>query len=346
MSLLPRNRIINAISFRSPSTVPLRIFAAPGGSYEHGQKLVDLIKDCGHDFGDFNDLTLPKPPAPEDFDTDGSYHAIKTDEWGTTWEYRIFGVWGHPIGWPLNDLDELDNYKAPQPPSAEGEEFEKAKTQADIHRQRYYLLSEGGSIFEKLHSLRRFEDVLVDIMLDTPQINRIADIIVQNVEGHVRKSLALDADAVAFGDDFGTQTSLLLSLDVWRKFFKPRYKAIFDPVVKAGKKVFFHCCGQMNELFEDLKDIGVDVIWPQLPLYDLSELAHRCRDLELAVELHPDRGDLMQKGKPEDVRKYLHNLVKTFDTISGGSWLYIEIDPGFPWANVQALFKAAMDLRS
>ena len=79
---------------------------------------------------------------------------------------------------------------------------------------------------------------------------------------------------------------------------------------------------------------------------NLSELADRCRDLELAVELHPDRGDLMQKGKPEDVRRYVHKLVEAFDTLSGGSWLYIEIDPGFPWANVEALFETAMDLRS
>ena len=111
---LPRNRIVRAIDFRSLDKVPLRIFAAPGGLYEHGQKLVDLIKVCGHDFGDFGDLSLPASPGPEDFDPDGRYHAIETDEWGTTWEYRTFGVWGHPIGWPLADLSKLDNYKAPQ----------------------------------------------------------------------------------------------------------------------------------------------------------------------------------------------------------------------------------------
>ena len=237
--MLPRNRIINAISFRSPGSVPLRIFAAPGGLYEHGQKLVDLIRECGHDFGDFSNLTLPEPPAPEDFDPDGSYHAIKTDEWDTTWEYRIFGVWGHPISWPLDDLNALGNFRPLDPPSAEGEEFEKAKSQADIHKQTYYLLSEGGSLVEKLHSLRRFEDVLVEVTLDTPEINRIADMIVEQVEGHVQRSLALDADAVAFGDDFGTQRGCFYRLTSGESFSSPGTKPFLIRLLRPARKCFF-----------------------------------------------------------------------------------------------------------
>ena len=344
--MLPRERIINATNFNAVDKLPLRIYAADGGLYEHGQKLVDLIKECGHDFGGFEDLTLPQPPAKEDFDPDGSYHAIKVDDWGTKWEYRIFGISGHPIKWPLNDLSKVDSYKAPSPPGIDGNGFKKAKVRADVHKQKYYQLGDGGSIFEKLHSLRRFEDVLMDVTLDTPEINKIADIIVENVQANVVRSLALDADAVAFGDDYGTQCSLLLSKDTWRKFFKPRYEALFEPIIKSNKKIFLHCCGQVTDLLDDFKETGIDVIWPQLPAYDMGELAKWCRDLGLAMELHPDRGDLMQRGTPDDIKKYIHNLMETFDPLSGGSWLYLEIDTGFPWENVKALFETAMELRA
>lgn len=340
-----RERIINSINFRSTDVVPLRIYAAAGGLYEHGEKLLELIKECGDDFGEFNDLTLPEPPPVEDFDADGSYHAIKTDDWGTTWEYRIFGIWGHPIAWPLENMADLDDYAIPTTPTMSDAEFEKAKIEAEIHKQKYFLLGGGGGIFEKMHSLRRFEDVLMDITLDTPEINKLADMIMEGVAVQVSHSLALDVDGVTFGDDFGTETSLLLSPDTWRTFFKPRYKALMEPVVRAGKKVFFHCCGQVSELLEEFREVGVDVIWPQLPVYDLPELSTRCRDLGLALELHPDRGEMMQNGTPEDVKNYVRNLVDTFDPLSGGSWLYIEIDPGFPWRNVEALFEIAMELR-
>ena len=67
--------------------------------------------------------------------------------------------------------------------------------------------------------------------------------------------------------------------------------------------------------------------------------------MRLAVQIHPDRGDLLQRGSPAQVRSALYELVDVFDTLSGGSWLYLEVDPGFPWENVKALFETAMELR-
>jgi hypothetical protein len=76
-----------------------------------------------------------------------------------------------------------------------------------------------------------------------------------------------------------------------------------------------------------------------------DEASRRCLDLGLAVELHPNRGDLMQRAKPQEVRDYVLRLMDTFQTGQGGSWLYIEIDPVFPYANVEALFQTTMELR-
>ena len=70
--MIPRERVLKAMDFQRPDIIPLQIYPAPSGLYEHGQKLLDLIKACGHDFGDLNGVTLPIPPGPEDFDPDGS----------------------------------------------------------------------------------------------------------------------------------------------------------------------------------------------------------------------------------------------------------------------------------
>ena len=86
--------------------------------------------------------------------------------------------------------------------------------------------------------------------------------------------------------------------------------------------------------------------WPQLPLYDLKQLAQRCRQLGIAIQLHPDRGDLMQSQPPQDVRQYVLDLVDTFDVLNGGAWLYLEIDPGFAWPNIETLFQTVMELRT
>ena len=54
----------------------------------------------------------------------------------------------------------------------------------------------------------------------------------------------------------------------------------------------------------------------------------------------------MQNAPPQDVRDYVMRLIDTFDTLSGGSWLYLEVDPGFASANVEALFETVMELRA
>lgn len=343
--MLPRERVKAALSFRPVDVIPLQIHPSPGGLFEHGQKLLDLMRHCGHDFDDLSHLSLPRPPA-EDFDADGRYHRIVTDEWGVTWEYRLYGVWGYRIGYPLADISRLATYRPPPIARLSGAALAQARAAGEAHRQRYYHLIGGISIFETMQSLRPFEDVLVDIVHDTPEINRLADMLVEYNAVIVENALAVGADAIAIGDDFGTQRALMMAPNVWRRFFKPRYRALIEPARRAGVAVFFHSCGYIAPLLEDLADLGANAIGPQLPLFDHRELARRCRQLGLAVQLHPDRGELMQRGTPAQVRDDVLRLVDEFATLDGGSWLYLEIDPGFPWPNVQALFETALQLRS
>jgi uroporphyrinogen-III decarboxylase len=161
----------------------------------------------------------------------------------------------------------------------------------------------------------------------------------------VENALAVGADAISVGDDFGTQQALMMSPKVWRRFFKPRYRELLAPVVAAGKAVFFHSCGHIELILDDLAEVGASAIWPQLPLFDHRELARRCRGLGLAVQMHPDRGELMQRGGPQQVRDGILRLVEEFATLGGGSWLYLEVDPGFPWANVEAMYETVLALR-
>jgi hypothetical protein len=342
--MLPRDRVQAALEFRAPDVVPLQVHPSPAGLHEHGRKLLELILSCPHDFGDHAGLELPRL-GPEDLDPDGRYHLIRKDAWGVTWEHRIFGIWGLPTELPLRDLAALGSYQPPPPPPASGPDWEQAREKAERHRRRHYLVGNGDMLWERLHFLRGYEDVLTEIMLDTPEINRIADMVTDYMEGCVRYCLSLDVDAVQFGDDFGTQRAPIFPPEVWRRFFRPRYERLTSMVRRAGKRVFFHSCGQIGPLLDDFAALGVSAVWPQLPLFDQRELARRCRDLGMAVYLHPDRGELMQRSGPGDVRAYLDRLLAAFDPASGGSWLYIEIDPGFRWDNVRTLFEVAASLR-
>ena len=130
--MLPRERIQAALAFRPVDIIPLQIHPSPGGAFEHGQKLLDLMRRCGHDFGDLRQLRVPQP-SPEDFDADGRYHRFATDEWGVAWEYRLYGVWGYRVGYPLADISRLDSYKLPPIEHLTGEALAQARATGQAH---------------------------------------------------------------------------------------------------------------------------------------------------------------------------------------------------------------------
>ena len=339
-----RERVRRAIAFDSPDMMPVDCSGSASGLFDHGEKLRDLWQKYPSDFGDPNNQPDPNPP-PEDFDDDGRYHSIRTDEWGIEWEHFIYGSWGIPRRRPLDDLAALDSFVAPPGPALSGPGFEAARAAAATHRERHWQWGGAGNIFEIMHSLRQFEDVLMEIHDDEPEINRLADIIFALRREQVAHSLAIDSDGIAFGDDYGTQEALIVSLRDWRRFFKPRYEPLMAPAREAGKPIYLHSCGQISQLLPDLAELGVSAIWPQLPVYDLDELRAVTRDLGIAVALHVDRAHTMTSGSPDDVRREVERVARAFRRPEGGAWWYIEIDAGFPWPNVEALFEAIYENR-
>jgi hypothetical protein len=340
--MLPRDRVIAALNFQAPDVVALECHPSAAGMYEHGTRLQQLFRDHPHDFGDFSDLPIPQPD-PAFLRPEGGYCELRTDPWGVQWRHLIFGIHGHPETRPLDDWANLSTWRPPVPPVPSGPDFERARFNVAQHRKRYYLKAGWGGIFEILHSVRRFEDVLMEVALDTAEINALADRITEYQVEALRYLLALGVDGVQMGDDFGTQEALMVSPGTWRRFFLPRYRRLLQPALDAGVDIFFHSCGQVWELLPDLAD---NAIWPQINLYDWPALAQRCRELKLAVALHPERSHVMTFGTPVQVRDHIDALAAAFRPREGGSWFYLEIDNGFPLANVEALFDAVARYRS
>lgn len=328
-----RERVRAAMSFKKPDHVPVQYYYCPVGYYEHGDKLNDLYASLEGDFGPFTRVAPPVLPD-SDFDETGGYHAFKRDEWGTLWEFRIFGVTGIPKEFPLTDAGQIPAYTPPAPPA------EPASRDDGCYR-----LRGCGSLFERLIALRPEAEVLCDLISDEPYIHELADKIMEHNAALVRGAVAAGADGVAFGDDYGTERDLIMSPALWRAFFKPRLRELFKPAVDAGMNVHFHSCGYVWELLPDFAEIGVSSIWPQLPAYDMRKLADRCRELRLAVAVHTDRARTMTYGSPAEVRDLVLREYETFRLYDGGGWFYIEADNGFPWANLEALVSTIREIR-
>lgn len=341
--MTPKQRVLSAVEFKPVDVPPVEYNFSTAGLHEHGQPLLDLWKAHPQDFGPYRRLDIPHP-LPGTVDAQGRYYSTWTDPWGVLWEYRIFGINGHPLRRPLDDWANLATYTPPAPPVIGSEEFLHEKARIDSAPEFFYKAG-WVNIFEVMCAVRKFEDVLMDVATDSPELHRLAEMILENRLANVDHLVATGYDAIQVADDWGTQGGLLISRQMWRNFFQPLYRPIVDRIHKAGKRAFYHLCGQCDELLDDLAETGFDAIWPQLPLYDAKELAHRSRKLGLAVALHPDRGHLMTSGTPSQVRSEVLRIADTFRVGEGGSWMYIEIDNGFPMANIQALIETVAKLR-
>jgi uroporphyrinogen decarboxylase len=67
------------------------------------------------------------------------------------------------------------------------------------------------------------------------------------------------------GNDWGQQGGLQMGPRIWRKFIFPVLKRMYGVVKEAGKRLFIHSCGDVDELFDDLIAIGLDCFNPFQP---------------------------------------------------------------------------------
>ena len=340
--MTPKERFLAAVRFEAPDKPALEYYYTDVGYAEHGEKLQALYAKVPGDTSPVPQVALDEMPRPDAADIlpDGSYHKLETDEWGTVWEYRIFGRIGHAVSFPLAEWAALAGYQFPAMPLSDPTARAALQRRVTEDDGEYPVMWGVPGLFERLIALRPFEEVLMDLSLEEPELEELADRLVAQFAEEAERAVAAGVDVVCIGDDYGTDRALLISPTLWRRFFLPRLQKMIAPIKRAGKLCCFHSCGQIWEILPDLKKAGADSIWPQLPLYDWEALAARLRALGLALCIHVDRGELMQNGTADEIHEYVARAHRVFRPDLGGAWFYFEVDQGFPFENVAALSEA------
>ena len=108
----------------------------------------------------------------------------------------------------------------------------------------------------------------VDLALERERIEELADRIVEfdlGIIEEVSRRFPGMIDALGFTDDWGTESALFIDPRLWREFFMPRYRRIFDACHDAGWHVWMHSCGRVNAIIPSLVEIGVNVLDLQQP---------------------------------------------------------------------------------
>ena len=299
--ITPREVVREAIAFRRPPYVPWSFrFTKEArekleqhfGTSEIDPFIGNHLLELGSDIGFFTELGNER------------FRDVFGVVWNRSIDKDIGDVEGHVLPEPT-----LEGYQFPDP--LDPRFFEDIPGRIEKYGDRYRVFCLGFSLFERAWTLRGIENLYMDLLESPEFVHELFGAIADYNIAQVKKALEYDIDAVYFGDDWGQQHGLLMGYDLWKEFIFPQIKRMYDTVRDAGKTVFIHSCGDVDELFDDLISIGLGVFNPFQPeVMDVAEIMAQYRG-RLAFWGGVSTQRTMPYGTPEDVRtevRRMHDL--------------------------------------
>ncbi len=297
-------------------------------------------------------ITLPKPKVDFDYSIyhDNMDKISFLDEWGVGHQYGSVGHFTHfhsPMA-NFETVQEVLDYPYPN--------ILNEKLWVDVKKQVEKAHAEGRAsaffaiqVFEPAWYLRGLDNLLSDMLVDEDMAKACMDKMCAIQCEIAKKAAATGVDIIVFGDDVGAQNALMMSKETWRKWVKPATKATIDAAKAVNPNIlaFYHSDGTINDIIEELIEIGVDILNPIQP---------ECMD---PIEIKRQYGDrlsfwgtigtqtTMPFGSPADVRESVKNMI---ETVGKGGGLCIApthlLEPEVPWENIMAFIDAVREFGS
>lgn len=260
-----RQRIINSLKHISSDIIPYHIEFTQDEHFKMAKYLNDknfLSKINNHFHRTmWNDINDELPNKKGYF----------KDYFGVTWNRsgvdKDIGV----IENPIFKEDNINMYEFPK--------LDKNKASALIekslneNKNNFALGDIGFSLFERAWTLRGFENILMDMVINPSFVHELLDKICDfNIEV-INLYSSFNIDGFYFGDDWGQQSGLITGPSMWREFILPRIKRMYAQCKKYDLYVFQHSCGDIEEIFPDLIEAGLDCYNTFQPeIYDIERI--------------------------------------------------------------------------
>jgi uroporphyrinogen decarboxylase len=236
-----------------------------------------------------------------------------TDEYGIKW-HRV-GGYNMVTDNPLKDWDvtALRDYKFPDPNRAD--RFTELKYLLDNYGKEFFVGADvSGTMFEPCSHIRGMEQLLLDMFADPDDVGPFLDNAMEFSLQISKNALDMNVDWIWLGDDVGTQGGMIISPDMWRKYFKPRMAHIIDELRKIKKDLIiaYHSCGTITPIISDLIEIGVNVLNPIQPKAKDMDMYAIKKEFGKNLTLHcgMDTQELLPFGTPEDIEKETKKILK------------------------------------
>ncbi|MCM8817360.1 MAG: hypothetical protein NC913_07635 [Candidatus Omnitrophica bacterium] len=216
--------------------------------------------------------------------------------------------------------------------------------QARTRHPDYAILTYGpGSFFLSANSFFGYEKSL---MYHATRPDLIKELVKCGLEYAIEvidklyKDTKNAVDIISLEDDFGTQTGLYISREMFLEFYKPAFTTLIAHIKSYGYFVQFHSCGAVSELIDDFIEIDVDILDPvqvSAKGMDIEKLAEKYKG-KICFHGGIDTQKLLPYGSVEEVERQVRRMIKIFE----GRKIFISPSqnflPDIPVENLLAMY--------
>jgi len=282
----------------------------------------------------------PNPPSnpglAKDLGLVGDHYRL-IDEFGIGWQMPVknghfYDLYLHPLK-NAETIEDIENYPWPDP--LDPARYVNLKDKADqiVYQEKkaYVLGRMSPGMWENATWMTGYEKMFTDMLLNEKLIRAIMDKFLEIKMKYWEKALETVGEnvlVVSTADDLGTQESLLISLELYKKLIWPYHKELFSFIKKKAKSkvyIFFHSDGAMREAIPLLIEAGVDILNP---------VQVNCKGMDtktLKKEFGNDLtfwggscdNNILAFGTPEEVREETKRRID--DLAPGGGFIFAPI---------------------
>jgi uroporphyrinogen decarboxylase len=325
-----RSLVRQTLALESPRRVPRQTWLLPWAELHFPSAVQTLHERYPDDIVAAPELRTAPTKAEGDRHAKGEY----VDDWGCRFsnpQDGIIGIVHTPLVAEWSDLDRFETPEAVLSLDVEAvNRFCRSTSQ-------YVLSANAARPFERLQFIRTMEQALIDLMEQPPELFDLLERIHSHYLKEVEVWAKTEVDGIAFMDDWGTQTGLLLHPETFRRIFKPMYRDYAQIARDHGKHLFMHSDGYITDIIPDLIEVGVDALNSQIFCMGIEELGRRFKG-RITFWGEIDRQHLLVHGSPREIERAVH-LVRDHLYAEGGVIAQLEFGLEANPENVLAVFE-------
>ena len=264
----PRERLSATFSLKKPDHVPMDVWWTPHAYEEFQKHGAPRAVEFSHIF-DHRGVGWGGTNVKYDFSKyypDGLPEGTWVGEWGeanTPGNYYHYTIHRQPLA-SLKTVQELKDYPWPDIKAAYRHEHLEEEVKK-LHDEGWFVIGNVGHMgWEKGCYMRGILNVSLDLVDNQEFAACMFDIFCDLYSFMARRFAEAGVDMVWLSEDVGMQNQLMISPAMYRKWIKPRTKAVIDAARNVNPKVWIgqHHCGYVEPLIDDFIEIGINDLHP------------------------------------------------------------------------------------